>query len=277
MFDYLNSKLGLPNQHLFLNKEFDKKSFTTYLKYDYAPFLELESPEAYRSSHKSKFWYNIRRSRRLIEEEFGKLEFHIKKNKFVLHHIDECREIFLERWKNEYTSFSWKNDMKYEKWKETILKLADNSQFELNYLTINSQIEAYCFGFIIDNTYFLFLHAISPKISDNRFSIGTILIDETIRSCIDRKIDQFDFMVGTSQYKLKFTRKIKPVYWRVTTKKKFLNIPSHIIKVLFFSLKINLQKNKNSRTLFKLVFKKLSLFRGSLRIINWLESNLFKM
>lgn len=282
MLDYLNHKINLDNHIVESNYKKNNYYFNFDIFYDYSPILNLPaSIEDFESTHKSKFWYNIRRSTRLFENEVGEICFEVYKNKQAYSLLDNLRQIFLDRWSNTYTSFYWKRDSSYTKYKNLIQNLIVDYPdcFCVSVLKIKSsdEIIAYSVGFEMNSCHYFWMHSIKVKYSLSKFSLGTVLLNYLLRDLIKKNIKQFDFMLGLNDYKLKWTKKKKKIYWRVKTKRRIINIPLHIFSVFFYLLKIKIQKNKFISKFFKKIFFYLENKNYLKNLFRTLETKVFKM
>jgi len=283
MFDYLNYYFKLDNHLVESNFSRDKLYFNTDIFYDYSPILKLPKYiDEFKSTHRSKFWYNIRRSKRLFQEDFGEISFEIYKNKNAFRLLDTVRHIFIERWANTYTSFYWKRKDGFDKFKTTIDYIINNypDTFQISVLKIKSsdEIIAYSVGFETNNTYYFWMHNVKVKYSLSKYSLGTIFLNNLLFHLIDKgNIKIFDFMLGINDYKLKWAKQRKKIYWRIKTKKNSINLIKHIFKVLFYFLKIKIQKNKFFSNIFKRIFIFFERSKKFNKIFNIIERYVFRM
>ena len=122
------------------------------------------------------------------------------------------------------------------------------------------------------------MHNIKVKYSIPKYNLGTVFLNYLLSDLIkNRKVKTFDFMLGINPYKLKWTKKTKKIYWKVSTKKSYFNILIHYFKVLFYFLKIKIQKNKYLSQKIKLIFSFFENKRVFKNIFLFIEKNVFKM
>ena len=283
MLDYLNHYFKLDNHLVESNFPKNKKYFNTDIFYDYSPMLELPlSIDDFKLTHKKKFWYNIKRSSRLFEKDYGETYFETHKNKEAFNSLDPVREIFLKRWSTSYTSFFWKRDLGYKKFKEFINRIIidypDSFQISLLKIKSSNEIIAYSIGFELNNCYHFWMHSVNIKYSLSKFSVGTVFLNNLISHLIiEGNIKNFDFMLGLNDYKLKWAKQKKNIYWRVKTNRSIFNIPKHIFIVLFYFIKIRIQKNKYLSNHIKKIFVSLERQKKLGSIFKILEQYVFKM
>ena len=283
MFDYLNPFFGFDDTIVEKNTPKDLlKYYYSDIFYEYSPYLNLpDSLDEFREMHKSKFWYNIRRSYNLLKDDFEGLKFKVQFNEEAIYYLNDLRDIFLSKWENEYTSFCWKTEIGYNEFKSNVVNLIERGfLFEVGLLLDESEktILAYSLGFHIDGVYYFFMHNVNPKYSKTQYNTGTVFLKYLIEENIKSKISTtFDFMLGTSEYKLKWTNQLKPIYWRVKTKKCWYFLPVHLCKILVFNVKIFLQKNYFCNKNLKRVFFFLDSILVFKNLIRFLERRLFRM
>ena len=282
MFDYISNFFD-KESNVVDHRICKKGYYNTFILYDYSPIMKIPSDnESFKKLHKGKFWYNLRRSRRLVNNEIGHFYFNKNYNSEALLFLDEFRNLFLHRWKNDYTTFGWKNDYRFKKFKSELKKIISKNPdcFEVASLRLkeDDSLLAYSLGFVLDDTYYFFMHNINLKFNKSKYSLGTIFLEDLINSFIgNKKVKNFDFMLGLNPYKMKWTKNIKPIYWQVRTVKSLKGFLIHYLKVCLFYLKIKLQKNKVSSSLFKKIFFKLSKIDFFKKMLGFLEKYLFKM
>ena len=283
MLEYVSHYFNIKNNVVEKNFKVNSNKFTYDILYDYSPLLKLpDSIEEFKSSHKGKFWYNLRRSKKIFNNEVGEFMFEKYYDQDAFLYLDDLRKIFLDKWKNSYTSFSWKSKSGFDKFKSEIKKIIikNPSSFEISLFKLKNDntIIAFSIGFILKGTYYFYMHNINVNYNKPSYSLGTLFLEELITSFIAKpNLKTFDFMTGLNPYKLKWTKDIKPIFWRVETKKKLIYLPFHFFKIFFFSLKIKFQKNTFTSRYLKNIFLIMYNNRFSSKIIILFEKHIFKM
>ena len=284
MFEYINHHFNL--QAHVVEKDFtvDEKMFTTDILYDFSPVLTLpNSLETFKASHKGKFWYNLRRSKKLFVAGCGDFSFDNYIDNDAISLLEEIRVLFLKKWEKKYTSFSWKSEKGFCKFKSHVKKIIKECPgiFVINTIRLNnndSTIIAYSIGFIIEETFYFYMHGVNSAYNKSSFSLGTIFLEELITSLIlNPRVMVFDFMTGLNPYKLKWTNKTKPIFWRIETNKAFWNYPIHVAKIVIFTIKIKIQKNtffSDHIKQFFIAINRFNISRGAIRLI---EKHILKM
>lgn len=283
MLEYVSHYFNIKNNVVEKDHKINPKMFTYDILYDYSPILDLpKSMQEFKSSHKGKFWYNLRRSKRIFNDEVGEFIFEKYCGEKAYVYLDELRSIFLDKWKKSYTSFFWKSKDGFDKFKIEIKKIIeeDSSCFEIGLFKLKNdkKIIAFSIGFILEGTYYFYMHNINVNYNKPSYSLGTLFLNELLTSFIVKSdINKFDFMTGLNPYKLKWTKKTKPIFWRIETNRKLINIPIHLFKILIFGLKIKVQKNTYLSSYLKKVF--LTMYNNIFlnKIIILIEKHIFKM
>lgn len=263
MFDYIKNKYNL-SPLLFLEKNL-KKDFL-YIPYVEAPFLTLpENQIEFKSSHKRKFWYNIRRSEKLFEADHGELNFEIIKDEPILgFYLNEVFNLFNKRWSDEYTSCSWKTIEGFNIYKKAMIDLASSNEAFLAILTNkNGKLLSYGYCLIQDEVICFYQHSTETNDIFRKYSLGKILVCNLLKYSIDCKYKQFDFMAGQTSYKFEWAKSTRMIY-REIGKKNIINY----IKLFIFKIRYLLQFNIYSRSLLKFIMKYLEKTFGKLKVRN---------
>ena len=249
MFDYLINKYN-PTPNLIPEEELQQDFL--YVNYSEAPYLTLPTClEDFRSLHKKKFWYNLKRSVRLYEDNFGKLHFKIVKDQENLEYfLEQVYELFNQRWENEYTSATWKKKEGFKEYKQAMIDLASKGKAFLAVLHDDNK-KLLSYGFCLDqnSTIYFYQHTTTIEPTYRTFSLGKVLINNLLQYAITEKYDKFDFMAGISPYKHEWTKESQKIY-RLIGKKSITNY----IKFLLVKVRYFLQFNPYSRKALKLIW-----------------------
>lgn len=102
----------------------------------------------------------------------------------------------------------------------------------LSTLHLNDQLIAYLYGFIYDNKYYAYNTAYLPEY--RKISPGKLLMNETIKFVVERKLREFDFLRGASYLKSKYAtddrHQIKLAAYRSTLPNALLRFVAYRIK-----------------------------------------------
>jgi CelD/BcsL family acetyltransferase involved in cellulose biosynthesis len=251
MFDYVKNKY---NQYPAMVTEDDMNNESLYVKYINAPYLILpKTVEEFNSAHKSKFWYNIKRSARMYEDTFGKLSFEVVTNTNDLNFfLDQVFDLFNQRWKDEYLSTPWKCKEGFEKYKEAMIELSksDNAFLAVLY-DENKKLLSYAYCLSNNQTAYFYQYTTTTEDKYKKFSLGKFLLYRLLLNLIEsHKYKIFDFMNGEQEYKMEWTKQTKSIYFQIDDK----GLKSYI-KYFLLKFKIYLQFNDFFRDKLKMLFK----------------------
>ena len=84
-------------------------------------------------------------------------------------------------------------------------------------------------------------------------------------------------MLGLNDYKLKWAKRNKKIYWRIKTRRNGINLIKHIFKVSFYFTKIKIQKNKFFNYLIKRIFIYFERRNKFDKIFKIIEKYVFRM
>lgn len=247
MFDYcINSLIKQPlyEQRPFLKRD---EQYVKYIKFHSCPYLTINSSWSdYKKTKRRKFWYNIRRSERLIKEEVGELEFKIASTPVEISNIlPEIFDLHEKRWSDQFTTSDFSTLDGRKKYNAAAMELSEIGECEIAYLMIDGKVLSYSYSLIQDNNYYFYSHASSLSRGLRKYSLGKVLISKLLETVFDRKFNCFDFMIGEESYKYEWTKTSTPSYRVVTVPKIFYYLPILYIKWMFYLLIIKVQKNEN--------------------------------
>ena len=250
MFDYLRNKY---NQSPVFISEDDLDKDYLYVKYTEAPYLLLpKTLDDYKALHKRKFWYNLKRSEKLFQSEFNKLNFEVVKDEKNLDFfLDQVFELFNKRWSKEYTSATWKHKKGFDKYKKAMIELSSSDNAFLAVLYDKNR-KLLSYGYCLDqvNTVFFYQHTSTVDLKYRKYSLGKVLIHHLLKYAVNNKYDKFDFMAGDSSYKYEWAKDTKIIYRSIGRKKIINYLKMYLVKMRYF-----FQFNYYSRSALKLIFK----------------------
>ena len=251
MFDYVKNEYN-PSPNMV--EEEKKTSGNLYIEYMKAPYLKLpKTLEDLRKLHKKKFWYNLRRSEKLFNENIGDLKFKIVKNKEELEYfMEKVFFLFNDRWKDEYVSFPWKCKEHFDVYKKAILDLSSKNRAFLAVLYYKETLLSFAYCIKQNGKVYFYQHATSREEKYKKYSLGKLLIWKLLEYLIEQEkdVDEIDFMLGEQKYKLEWAKNTRKIYIEIKGKNAFSYLKYYLIKV-----KIYLQFNETTRRILKNIFK----------------------
>jgi hypothetical protein len=257
MFDYVKNKYNqCPDMvaHNDLNKDY------LYVEYTKAPYLMLpKTLENFRSLHKKKFWYKLRRYEKLFQKDFNELTFSIVKDqKELSFFLDQVFILFNKRWNKEYTSCTWKHKEGFDKYKKAMIDLCSSNEAFLAVLfDKNKKLLSYGYCLDQDNTIYFYQHTTITDSEYRKYSLGKVLLHNLLKHAVENKYDKFDFMAGDASYKYEWTRNVRTIYISVGRKKISNYFRMYLLKSRYF-----FQFNYYSRKILKLIFKYMEVLFG---------------
>tara|TARA_B100001057_G_scaffold335675_1_gene336403 strand:- start:3592 stop:4383 length:792 start_codon:yes stop_codon:yes gene_type:complete len=263
MFDYIKNKYN-PSPWLFLQN--DLKKDYIYIPYVEAPFLILPATkDEFKALHKRKFWYNIRRSQKLFEKEYGDLNFDILQTEDKLnYYLDEVFILFKKRWSDEYTSAAWKSFDGFELYKKAMIDLASANESFLAVLTDkDGKLLSHGYCLVQDQTVCFYQHTTVVDDIYRKYSLGKILVYHLLNYSIDCNYIEFDFMSGQSSYKYEWAKNERMTYRQIGKK----NIPNYF-KSYFFKLRYFFQFNYYCRVVLKPIMFFLEKIHEKFKVCN---------
>lgn len=211
--------------------------------------------EGFRALHGSKFWSTLRRKERRVVDAFGPLTFRVVTDAAALREVlPEVRQLYRDRWAEEYTSLPWKTDDGFAPYAEAMVSLAAEGKAELAVLESEKELLAYAYCLTQDGTYYFFQHAALPAPEYRRYSPGKLLVWKLLCDVVDRgAFHTFDFMLGDADYKREWAEKTCQVRLRVEEARTLAGYVRFALKIVVFRLKIWVQFNPRLRAAAKRV------------------------
>jgi CelD/BcsL family acetyltransferase involved in cellulose biosynthesis len=165
------------------------------------PFLRIEGDwdDFYKKQHSRKFRYNLRRSKRKLEE-LGKLEFKkLETQSEIEQYLPEVFKVHHMRWRGYYigSKFSTSSGQKF--YTEIAKDYLAKGWLKLTVMLLNGRVIAYSYSFFWNGRYFFYNPAFDPRYS--QYSPGTLLLLFLLEDSFDSGICEFDFGKGELSYK----------------------------------------------------------------------------
>ena len=206
---FLGSISDTDPSYQLIEESIKKNNFLNFKEnQDRCPYLDISgSWEDYQLRKKKKFWYNISRSQRILEERMGKINFEILQSPVeIKSYFKNCINIYKKNW-NGLTSSSIYLRKKGEDFlEELVVMLSKSSNSEIAILKQDNIILAFSIGFKFNLVYYFYIFATNKDPSLSKYSVGKIFIKNLLESVFQRKFQKFDFMAGEEPYKLEWTK-----------------------------------------------------------------------
>lgn len=257
MFDYVKNRYN-PNPDMALQGDLDNNCL--YIKYLDAPRMAIpNSLEEFLASHKSKFWYNLKRLEKMYGNEVGDLSFEVIKDEERLGvFLDQVFRLFKERWKDDYVSSPWKCRAGFEEYKNAMVALAKSGNGFLAVLYgENNKLLSYGYCLVEEGTVYFYQHTTVTDQKYRRYSLGKVLIHNLLKYLIiEKKNKFFDFMSGEQTYKREWAKDTRAIYIKVDGR-----TVSSFVRYYLLKFRLYIQFNE--------------LFRGKVKTILKIKDDLF--
>lgn len=173
-----------------------------------APYLNIDGPwDSYRAGKKRKFWYNISRAQKLLEEEAGKLDFNILTTPEQISQVfPACMALYRSNWNRVNSSSLFLTDDGCSFLRDLLHSLSCEEKAEICILEQKGTLLAFSIGLKYNLTYYFYIFATLKEARYERYSVGKILIRNLLETVFERKFQRFDFMAGEEPYKYEWTK-----------------------------------------------------------------------
>lgn len=173
-----------------------------------APYLPIDgSWEQYVAKKKRKFWYNISRAERLLEQQGGPITFQIlEAAEEIAKALPHCLSLYRMNW-NRLTSTSvYLTEQGLRFLQELLKNLPEKGMAELVLLKQADSLLAFAMGLKQGGVYYFYLFATNKAPQVATYSVGKILIRNLLKTVFERNFKIFDFMAGDEPYKYEWTK-----------------------------------------------------------------------
>jgi len=260
MFNYIINRYNVYPQLTVSEKVEYNKKYTLTTPYMKCPYININCDwDNFKESKKRKFWYNIRRSEKLLNESIGSVSFIFTKDiQKIIEVLPDIFDLHRKRWSDEYTSSTFSTPEVQKRYTKAALELVKTGEFELSYLLINNRIVSFGYSIIKNNVYHLYSHCSDLDQNLRTYSVGKLYISKLLESVFKRKFNEFDFMVGDEPYKYEWTKTDRLCYRVVSVDNKIWNLPLLYIKYIYYKIKIYFQNKKILKKIIKSFISKIN-------------------
>jgi len=228
-----------PTIDLLLKISKEYKNYSKKLSASACPYLKVPADyEKYVSSLSTKFRFNLRRYTRILMEREGAKFHEVNRKEELPNAIEKLFSLHEKRWQDRKDDSVFSNVRR----KSFHMKLApvfyDSSYLRLFSLSVNSEVVASLYCFEYKNKIYYYQSGFEPDWSKK--SVGVVLIGKIIEKCIDERKEEFDFLRGKEEYKLKWTGDVRNTYHLevgLTPKGKFIFLYKNFIRYVKRKLK----------------------------------------
>lgn len=232
LFDYIFSNLDY-DEVLFKNIredmpfydfiiDFSKKHFDDILiqKTDLSYYINIhqEWDMFFNESLSLNLKNRIKKSLRKLDKDSLQYTFEVHQN-YSKDLLDNIFEIHKKNWSNNFEVSVFYDHRRVSFTDEICKYFASENRLLLFIIKIEKEIVAYRFGFVINNTYQDWNTSFSIEFS--KYSVGNILIYESLKYLFKAKFNEFNFMRGNEDYKVRWTKAYRSSY-SISLKRKLL-------------------------------------------------------
>jgi CelD/BcsL family acetyltransferase involved in cellulose biosynthesis len=173
------------------------------------PYIELEnhSTESYLESLSSNMRYNLRRRSRQVFQQLGAEMRRCERLEEIGSFLDAIFELHARRWKARGGSDGFSGTEIRAFHQTAAERLFARGWLRLYMLEIDNLPVAGIYGIEYANTFSFYQSGFDPAC--DRYSVGMVLMFETIKEAINRKMVLYDFLHGTEEYKFKWTQTVR--------------------------------------------------------------------
>jgi hypothetical protein len=202
-------------------------------EYVNCPYLPIpDSTEILMKTLSHKFRKNLRKCTRKLQSDFHKVEF---KKYDEIGSVEETMRSFFElhqkRCKSRGLPGVFANQEIRDFYIDVARLFANKGWLALYFLIVNDEPIAadYCFEYA--NKMYYALGGFNPRYAN--YSIGSLLTLRIIEKCIERRLEEIDFLKGNESYKFCWTAKYRTnMMFRFVNKKVISNIYDQGIKAM---------------------------------------------
>lgn len=177
-----------------------------------SPYLPLPATwEALQTQLTAKFKGNLRRRRKKLEEK-GKVTFERCSGGELLDaHLEEGFILESSGWKGEQGTAIAQDLATRGFYQELARRSAYQGELSLYFLRLDGRAVAFHYGLAVESRYYLLKPGYDESLKE--CSPGQLLMEEVIRDCISRGIDEFDFLGPDMVWKRDWTDKVRAHTW----------------------------------------------------------------
>ncbi len=201
------------------------------------PYIDLpNSIEAYLQSFGHNHRYNLKRIVKTLNSEFDCEYGTAKSDEEMTDLLAALFDLHQQRANVMNRSSAFDSDLIREFHKQLIPELFNKGIFNIYYLKLDGKVQCCMHAFIYNKCFYFYQSGFNPEYS--RFSLGRIMLFNTIRSAIEQGCERYDFLKGDEAYKRHWAKKSQQT---VT-----LLIGNIKIKALIYALLIVIRMNIGS-------------------------------
>lgn len=174
-----------------------------------SPYLRLEGdPEAYRRTRPSKFWREIRRRRRRLEDEHGEVVVTFTDGREDLDRLlTEGLAVEGSGWKTERGSAIAQDPATERFYRDVAAWAAQRGWLQLGFVRVAGRAVAFSYSIVLHGTVHVVKVGFDPAFA--RYAVGTLLTDHAVQRAFEQGMEVYDFLGAEDRYKLDWTEDVR--------------------------------------------------------------------
>lgn len=193
-----------------LRAQFDGNNFEYLAGREYTcPYIDLrgQSWESYQESLSSNMRYNLRRrAKQVFNQQKAQLHY-CERAEDVAQFLGEIFALHNKRWIERGGSDGFDGEQVQAFHNTVAARLFARDYLRLYLLKIEDKAVAGIYGIEYGDTFSFYQSGFDPAF--DRFSVGMVLMGETIKNAIARRCSIYDFLHGVEEYKFKWTQLVR--------------------------------------------------------------------
>ncbi len=165
------------------------------------PVVIMDRPwEEYWAAKRRKFRYNLKRSRRLLSEEIGRIDHQVlTEARQVAGALSETMLLHAARWSGRHTRTIFSRPQGRSFFMAALPPLAQEGLVRLDLLRAGGRLAAFSLSFVGEDRLLYYIPGFDPEIG--KYSPGTLLLWSLIAQAHRNGLRIFDLMKGEEDYK----------------------------------------------------------------------------
>ena len=185
-----------------------QKGFLWHIDRNECPYLPLpQNEDEFYSHFKKKKRYNLKRQVRLLSDNFRyeyargcrKDENHKLMDRLIYLHKNRAKSA------QRGDAFHCPAIVKFHHL--LVDQMFDKKWLMLYYIKLNDEIECCLYAFCYDQKFYFYQSGFNPRLA--KYSLGSVIVLNTILSAIGMNCREYDFLKGNEQYKFSWTKDIR--------------------------------------------------------------------
>lgn len=187
------------------DKSFDCQSGREYV----CPYIELKgySWGSFLKDLSVNMRYNLRRRNRQVFDELGAKVIRCEYKTDIAPFLDSIFDMHLKRWALRGGSDGFSTPQVHAFHQAVAAQFFNKGWLRLYLLEIDFHPVAGIYGMEYKDTFYFYQSGMLPEW--DRYSVGMVLLGQTIKDSISRNLTTYDFLHGTESYKFKWTQTLR--------------------------------------------------------------------